>query len=204
MDEFEVFFTFYGLILGLAAAEILSSLGGLAREGALRAVRSQAALIAFLTFLLICATWIDAWGLRATVTLDLRSLWAPIGASTAYYLAAVVVLPRESSGWGDMDTYFETRKRFIIAALVAAELFATIMYFPSFAEQIRTEPMVFWIFSLPLKIAVFGAFVAMFFAKSRRANIAAIAVQIVIFTIPYWSYRLISNAIREAYDYTVA
>ncbi len=61
MDEFEVFFTFYGLILGLAAAEILNSLGGLARDGSLRAMRAQAGLIAFLTFLLICATWIDAW-----------------------------------------------------------------------------------------------------------------------------------------------
>jgi hypothetical protein len=84
MDEFEVFFTFYGLILGLAAAEILSSLGGLARQGALGAVRAQSALVTFLTFLLICATWIDAWGLREDTRLDLRSLWAPIGAATAY------------------------------------------------------------------------------------------------------------------------
>lgn len=203
MDEFEVFFTFYGLLLGLAAAEILNSLGGLARDGALRAMRAQAWLIAFLTFLLICATWIDAWSLRATFKLDLRSLWAPIGAATAYYLAAVVVLPRKSSDWGDMDAYFAERKSFIVATLVAAEVFVTVMYVPSWAEKLRTQPMMFWLYSLPMNLAIFGAFAAMFFARSRRANIAAIVAQIVIFTIPYWSYRLIDTAIRDAFGYPV-
>jgi hypothetical protein len=201
MDEFEVFFTFYGLILGLAAAEILNSLGGLARQGALRAIRAQSGLIAFLTFLLICATWIDAWSLRASFTLDFRSLWAPIGAATAYYLAAVVVLPRESTGWENMDAYFAKRKTFILAALVAAELFVTVMHVPGMAEQLRSEPMVFWLFTVPLTLAIFVAFAAMYFARSRRADIAAIIAQIVIFSIPYWSYRLISNAIRQAYGY---
>lgn len=203
MDEFEVFFTFYGLILGLAAAEILNSLGALARDGSLRAVRAQAGLVAFLTFLLICATWIDAWGVRTIFTLDFRSLWAPIGAATAYYLAAVVVLPRKSSDWGDMDAYFAERKSFIVATLVAAELFVTSMHLPMFEERLRTEPMVFWLFNVPLTLAIFGAFAAMFFARSRRANITAIICQIVIFTIPYWSYRLITNTIRETYGYTV-
>ena len=203
MDEFEVFFTFYGLILGLAAAEILSSLGALAREGALRAIRAQTALLTILTFLLICATWIDAWSFRETFTLDFRSLWAPIGTATAYYLAAVVVLPRASSGWSDMDAYFAERKSFIVAALIAAELFVTVLQLPSLAEQLRTEPMVFWLFSIPLTLAIFVAFAAIFFARSRRATIAAIIAQMVLFTVTYWSYRLISNAIRNAYGYAV-
>lgn len=199
MDEFEVFFSFYGLILGLAAAEILNSLGGLVRDGSLRAMRAQAGLIAFLTFLLICTTWIDAWSLRATFKLDLRSLWAPIGAATAYYLAAVVVLPRKSSDWEDMDRYFAEHKRFIVATLVAAEIFATIMYLPNWVERLRTEPMGIWLFSLPLTVAIFVAFAAMFFARGRRANIAAIVAQIVIFTVPYWSAGLIYAAIRDAF-----
>jgi uncharacterized membrane protein len=203
LDQFEVFFTFYGLLLGLAAAEILSSLGRFARQGALRAIRAQAALLAILTFLLICATWIDAWNLRATFTLDFRSLWAPIGAATAYYLAAVVAFPRESSAWSEMDRYFAERKGFIIAALVAAELFVKVMYIPVNAEQLRTAPMVFWLHSMPLNLAIFGTFAAMYFARSRRANIAAIIAQIAVFTIPYWSGHWSSNIIREAYGYAV-
>ena len=204
MDEFEVFFTFYGLILGLAAAEILSSLGGLARDGSLRLMRPQAALIAFLTFLLICATWIDAWSLRASFSLDLRSLWAPIGAATAYYLAAVVVLPRKSADWENMDAYFAEHKGFVVVALLAAEIFATVMYLPRWAGRLETEPMAVWLFSVPLTLAIFGAFAAMFFAKGQRANISAIVTQIVIFTVPYWSFGVSSTAIRQAFGYSAA
>lgn len=202
MDEFEVFFSFYGLLLGLAAAEILSSVGALAREGSLRAMRPQPALLALLTFLLICATWIDAWTIRATFTLDFRSLWAPIGAATAYYLAAVVVLPRRVADWQDADSYFHSRKRFVVASLVLAELFVKAMFTPELAKRLGTEPAVFWLFHVPLNVAIFIAFAAMFFARSRRANIAAISAQILIFTIPYWSSQFWSNAIREAYGYS--
>lgn len=201
MDEFELFFTFYGLILGLAAAEILSSLGGLVRDGSLRSLRLQPALLALLTFLIICATWIDAWTLRASFTLDFRSLWAPIGAATAYYLAAVVVLPKRASDWEDADSYFARRKLFVVLALVAAELFVKVMFLPQFQDQIATKPMLFWLHAVPLNVAIFAAFAAMALAKSKRANILAIICQMVIFMTQYWSYRLVTNAISEAYGY---
>ncbi len=100
-----------------------------------------------------------------------------------------------------MDAYFAERKSFIVAALIAAELFATVMHFPVIAERIQTELMMFWLYSLPLNLTIFGAFAAMFFARSRRANIAALIAQIVVFTIPYWSYQLVTNAVRDAYGY---
>ena len=201
MDEFELFFTFYGLILGLAAAEILSSLGALVRDGSLRSLRLQPALLALLTFLIICATWIDAWTLRASFSLDFRSLWAPIGAATAYYLAAVVVLPKRASDWEDADCYFTRRKLFVVLALVAAELFVKIMFLPQFQDQLARKPMLFWLHAVPLNLAIFAAFAAMALAKSKRANLLAIVSQMVIFTTQYWSYRLVTNAISEAYGY---
>ena len=201
MDAFDVFFSFYGLLLGLAAAEILASVGGLVRDRSLADLRMQSALLAFLTFLLICATWIDAWQTRATFALDFASLWAPIGAATAYYLAAVVVLPKRMDAWDDVDAYFAERKRFVVASLIVAELFVKVTYLPIFVGHLQERPMLFWLYSMPLNVAIFGAFAAMLVARTRRANIAAIAAQIVIFTIPYWSDRLIANAIRAAYGY---
>jgi hypothetical protein len=201
MDEFEVFFTFYGLLLGLAAAEILGSLGGLVREGSLRSMRPPAALLASLTFLLICATWIDAWSTRTSFTLDLRSLWAPIGAATSYYLAAVVVLPRKAAAWDDVDAYFAERKAFVIAALAAAEVFVTVTHLPAMEHQLRTEPMVFWLYIVPFNVAIMGTFAVMYLVKSRRANIIAITAQLAIFATSYWSHRWISNLLRETYGY---
>jgi hypothetical protein len=63
--------------------------------------------------------------------------------------------------------------------------------------------MVFWLYLVPLNVAILGAFAAMYFARSRRANVMAISAQIVIFAISYWSNRWISNMLREAYGYSV-
>ncbi len=204
VDEFEVFFSFYGLLLGLAAAEILSSLGLLVRERSLRLLRAQSALLALLTFLIICATWLDAWSVRRTFALDFSSLWAPIGAATTYYLAASVVLPRKAEGFEDLDAYFEHRKRFVVLMLVAAELFVKVIYIPTFAEQLRERPMLFWLHSLPLNLMIFAAFAAMYFARGRAANLAAIGAQMVLFVASYWWVAYFTNMIRAAYGYPLA
>lgn len=204
VDEFEVFFSFYGLLLGLAAAEILSSLGLLVRERSLRLLRARSAMLASLTFLIICASWIDAWSVRRFFALDFSSLWAPIGAATTYYLAASVVLPRKAEGFEDLDAYFEHRKRFVVLMLVAAELFVKVIYIPSFVEQFRERPMLFWLHAVPLNLMILATFAAMYFARGRAANLAAIGVQMILFVGSYWWASYFTNLIRVAYDYPPA
>ena len=50
MDQFSFFFAFYGLILGLAVAELLSGFAGMVRGHALKKLDAQTALAALLTF----------------------------------------------------------------------------------------------------------------------------------------------------------
>ena len=86
MDRFSFFFAFYGLILGLAVTELLGGFARLVRARALRKLEPQTALLALLIFIVICATWIDAWNsLTKTITLDFAGLWAPILLATFYY-----------------------------------------------------------------------------------------------------------------------
>ena len=58
MDRFSFFFAFYGLILGLAVAELLSGFAGVVRARALKKIDLQTGLAAMLTFVLIVATWV--------------------------------------------------------------------------------------------------------------------------------------------------
>jgi hypothetical protein len=51
MDQYSVFFTFYGLILGLAVTEILSNFSAYGRARLMRTFEPQSALLATLTFL---------------------------------------------------------------------------------------------------------------------------------------------------------
>lgn len=202
MDQFSVFFTFYGLILGLAVTELLSSVGAYVRARPLRSMEVQAALLAFLVFLVICATWIDAWATRNDFSLGFASMSAPIGAATCYYLAATVVLPKERTDYDDLAGYLTRRKSFVVWMLIAAELFVKVTYLPTFARQLETAPAVFWLLSVPLNGAIFGAWLLLLLARSRRLVIAGSIAQIVFFTIPYWSQGWISSAIRSAYGYS--
>ena len=201
MDRFEFFFTFYGLILGLAAAEILSSLGAYVRARPLRSVEIQSALLAFLTFMVICATWIDAWVTRGTFELSFASMFAPIGSATAYYLAAVVVLPKEETDYDSMGAYFLRRKNFVVSMLIAAEVFQKIVFLPVFAETLANAPAVFWLLMFPINVALIAIWGLMLVARRRRVIITAIILQIIVFTIPYWSSGSVSKAIARAYGY---
>lgn len=200
MDRFEFFFTFYGLILGLAAAEILSSLGAYVRARPLRSLEIQSALLAFLTFLVICATWIDAWATRDTFRLSFASMLAPIGSATAYYLAAVVVLPKEQSDYDAMGAYFLKRKNFVVSMLLVAEVIQKVVFAPIFAETLEHAPAVFWLLMFPVNLAVFSLWGLLLIARRRRVIVAAIILQVVVFNIPYWS-GWTSQAIARAYGY---
>jgi len=70
VDRFSFFFAFYGLILGLAVAELLGGFAGIVRAHALKKLEAQTALVALLTFVLICATWVDTFTMDRAITLN--------------------------------------------------------------------------------------------------------------------------------------
>ncbi len=142
MDRFSFFFAFYGLILGLAVTELLGGFAGMVRAHAIRKLEPQTALLALLTFVIICVSWIDAWSTMKTVTLDLAGLWAPILIGTAYYLAAAVIFPRDPAKYEELATYYSERKRFVLSLLIIAELLVTVTYRSAYVEHFTHRPAV--------------------------------------------------------------
>lgn len=202
MDEFSFFFTFYGLLLGLAAAEVLGELGAFARSRPLRTLDPVAGLFALLVFLVICATWLDAWTSRADFRLDFASLWAPIGIATAYYLAATVVLPRDEAQFGRLSEYIGERKSFVVGAMVVAEILVKITLIPHFERQLAIRPAVFWLWSVPFNVLIFGSWAWLWAARSRRGTMAATLALIAIYSIPYWENGALTAAVARAWGYS--
>ena len=85
-----------GLMLGLGVAELLSGFAGIVRAHALKKLEPQTSLVALLTFILICATWVDAWNMDRSVTLNFGDLWAPILVATCSISAGSNVAPHDS------------------------------------------------------------------------------------------------------------
>lgn len=151
MDRFSFFFGFYGLILGLAVAELLNGFGALVRAGEVRRLGGQTGLLAFFILLLISATWIDAWTSLRTVSLDFAGLWAPILIAILYYLSAVVTFPKSPADWPSLDDYFALRKQSVALLLLAAEFLVNYTYLPGIY---RSDPHKFWTWSVPYNIAI--------------------------------------------------
>lgn len=201
MDEFSFFFTFYGLLLGLAAAEVLSGLGSYVRARPLRTLDPLAALLVLLVFLVICATWLDAWSSRADFSLSLASLWAPIGAATSYYLVATVVMPRDPAAFDSVSDYVLQRKGFIAATMIVAEVFVKVMALPIMLAALTTRPAVFWLWHIPYNFIIFAGWGWLWAVRGRRDAMAAAAALIAIYSIPYWESGSFTAMIGRAWGY---
>jgi hypothetical protein len=200
VDRFSFFFGFYGLILGFAATELLSGFAGFVRARALRRIEAQTALIGIFTFLAICATWIDAWDTLRAVSLDFAGLWAPILIATFYYLAATVIFPRETAEFDRLALYFAERKRFVVAMLLAAELLVFFTFTGNFVQTFHEQPAVFWLYTVPYNVLIKGSMVALLFVRGRTANIALLALLILLFVIPYWEHGALMGWIHHRFD----
>ena len=203
MDRFSFFFAFYGLILGLAVTELLGGFAGAVRMRVLRRLEPQTALLALLTFVAICATWIDAWKTLRSISLDFAGLWAPVLLATAYYLAAAVVFPRDVAEYEDLGRYYADRKRFVIAMLLIAELLVTYTFWGVAAGMLARTPAVFWLYFLPYNLMIKSAFIALMFVDRRRVNVALLATLIFLFLVPYWGTNWIAASISRLYGYQI-
>jgi hypothetical protein len=183
-------------------AELLGGFAGLVLARAVKHLEPQTALIALFTFILICATWVDAWDSLKAITLSFDALAPPILLATFYYLAAAVVFPTDPKDFPRIGTYFAERKKFMVAMLFAAELVESYTFSSVYIDRFQHHPAVFWLWLLPYNVAIKGLFVALLFVRSRRANIALLSTLILLFLIPYWERGAITHVILNAFGYS--
>ena len=199
MDQFSLFFAFYSLILGLAIAEILGGFGRFVRSHATHKLGAQTALLALFTFVSITATWIDSFKTLRSIGLDVGSLWAPILTSTFYYLAATVVFPSNATDLDRLDDYFAAHKRFVVGFLFACEMLVTYTFYPIIWQGIQVHPEASLLFYLPYTVLLKGSYVALFFVRSKQANIAWLAILIFLLIFFYWDNGMIAQSIEQRY-----
>lgn len=185
-DQFNYFFAFYGLILGLAVAELLGALAAVVRAGSLRKIELRTALTAVFIFVAISTTWIDAWGNRSAATIDLQWLWAPVVIATCYYLAANIVIPKERPDFADLGAYFEARRKVLFGLLLAADLLVSYTTREFFAKALVEAPETFWFFDLPYNLLLKGMLLSLILVRNRRLTIGLLLALIALLILPYW------------------
>lgn len=187
MSPFELVFTLFGLLLGLAVAEVLS---GLSRAFKLRR-SAKAVRIGWLTPLLGLFVILDLtsfWGVAYDVRDQLRANYPTMVAVLAivgtYYLAATQIFPDDPEEWPDFDAYYDRHNRIVLVGMLAANVGS--MIGQAVLEGISPSPEIEM--SNDLWSALYGigallflaALTALMIVKSRRWNVALLTVLIVL------------------------
>jgi len=180
----------------------LGGFAGMVRFHTIRKLEAQTALLAILTLVSICATWVDAWiMLQSSVSLNFRDLWAPVLLAIFYYLAAAVVFPRDHEQYAHLHVYFAARKRFVVAMLWAAVLLETYASWDFFGQALHHNRPLFWLWMVPYNVVGNVLFLALLLARGRRTNIAILTALIVSLIIPYWNEGTIDRMATGLWGY---
>lgn len=183
MSPFELVFAVYGLLLGLAIAEVL---GGFSRALKLkrgtRPVRVGwlTPLLGILVVLDLTSFWLLAWESRDQITANYLTLVGVLTIVGIYYLAATLIFPDEPEQWPDFDDWYDKQSRMVIGGLLAANITSWIgiiaieIVTPSAASE--TEMTGAQGAVILLGFAILVPLIALLKVRSRRWNVALLAI----------------------------
>jgi hypothetical protein len=129
MTSFEFAFSLFGLVLGLALAEVL---GGFVRVLKARTASAssnvairigwQTPLLGLLVTLDLISFWLGAWEDREIVPIDFAPLVFVCAVAGIYYAAASLIFPDDPERWPNLDDWFERHKSQVAAGILIANL----------------------------------------------------------------------------------
>lgn len=173
MDRFEFFFTVYSLLLGFAIAELMLGYANLLRSPARPAWGVLTPALGVLIFIEIMITFLDAWLKLQRIELNLVGLLAPTMIAMAFFVAAVMAVPRGALEWKTLDDYFHDRKKWILGLLVG-QLLITV-----------------FIIELPIMLRTPGGIAG--WSTPQHEWVIANIVIVVLHFIPLFSRKLLVN-----------
>ncbi|CAN5289928.1 hypothetical protein BH10PSE2_BH10PSE2_28420 [soil metagenome] len=174
-DAFSFMFAFYGLLLGLALAELAAGFSRAYDERKRRRLGVIAPLFAVLLFIDLTTFWTNAWAYR-----DLKDVTYEVGFAVAivamlYYFAATQVFPKVSET-SDLDTHMMDHRRVVIVCVLLSNLITQI---PQLIAYV-TEPSPSWHILLwgGLNVGYYGLLLTAHFVRTTRAVGIAIGAAI--------------------------
>lgn len=172
MSAFESLFALFGLVLGLAIADILGCFAR-ALDGRPRIrIGWLTPLLGLLVLLDLTTYWAVAWMFREALPPGLLTLFGALLFSSMYFLAAYRVFPGEVVDGADLDARFFEVRKFVLSILIFARVLQLIgvASIPAFAPSLRhpftiaTFVLVFVLYGLIMVVKNKVALIALLFA----------------------------------------
>ena len=165
MNQFEFYFSFYGLLLGLSAAEVANGLANSISSRRAVAIGALTPLLAAFVLLDITSFWMWSWATKESVSISWGLMIGGLIVALTYYLAAALVFPRRADEWPVLDDHYWDHKKYVVGGLAVSNALSTgftiYQHPPAASDTILFAWMVaYWV---PLML--------LFFTKSMRADV---------------------------------
>jgi hypothetical protein len=187
MSPFELVFALFGLLLGLAIAEVL---GGFSH--ALKLKRgAKPVRIGWLTPLLglfvitdLTSFWLNAYLARDQLSANYLTLLVVLAMVGIYYLAASMIFPDDPEAWPDFDAWYDRQNRLVLGGMltanigaligqVALEITRPVAVLPSGSELAsRVQAL--------MGLATFALLIALLVVRGRRVNVTLLATLLLL------------------------
>ena len=122
MTGFELFFSLFGLILGLAMASVAAGASDVLRER--KRIRVGWLTPLLVAFLLIDLTsfWIESYRSFQDIRVGFPSMIWAVAMAVTYFFAAAVVFPKRMEEWESLDAYYKKHYRWVIGGVLVANI----------------------------------------------------------------------------------
>lgn len=186
MSAFDLVFALFGLLLGMAIAEVL---GGFSRALKLKR-KARPVRIGWLTPLLgifvmldLTSFWLMAWEARDQVGANYATMVAVLVIVGIYFLAATLIFPEEPEEWPDFDDWYDKQKRPVVAGLLSANVMSWIGQI--ILEEMHPTPemamdeMMMMVVGFA-GLGLIGVLIALMRVRGRRTNLVMLVSAIAL------------------------
>jgi len=132
LSAFEFFFSFYGLLLGLSVAALVSGFAQVLHERERVRFGWLTPMLATFVALDVATFWTQAWVIFRGAPYNSALLVLGLSVAATFYIAASVTFPRVTAEGVrtriDLDDHFWTHRRLVLSCLLAANLIVVVLF----------------------------------------------------------------------------
>jgi hypothetical protein len=173
MNDFSFLSGLFGILFGLIVAEIATKFADAIDLHHRRPIGWLTPMLAIVVLMDAAGFWIWFWSMRSVATVRWHTVFVGLIVSVVYFLAAALIFPRSEGDWASLDQHYWSRKRFVVGGLLLVE--AT--FFGWQFSRVHPAWNDWWLYFY--MVPYFGGFIGLLFSRSRRVDLALLAILIV-------------------------
>ena len=177
MTGFNIVYSLFGLVLGLAVTTVLSGFVKMIKMRRKAHIGLLVPLLAVVVLLDLVTFWDKAYELRNVLTPTSLTMYVVMAVIGAYYLIASLIIPDDPDEWPDFDLYFDRYNRVVLGGMFLINFVTfcasiTVLLATGWGDEASKTDDSVGLYGVLLTLAPVPLIIALLFVRSRRWKVA--------------------------------